>query len=1775
MITQRLKVEKDQAGNSTGNIVKDDSSQFIAWGYNYTRPRGGLIEDLWETNLTSIEADFDNIKTHGNIVRICLQINKFMNSISGLNTAQFDKLVQLLDFAAQKNLYVIITGSNTWKIADQPTWLTELNENDRWLVQANFWKEIARRVSGHPAVAWYNLINKPIDQNINFEIASASINTDDNTIDFVFQNVVDIIDTNLELKWNRSGYAIISSSDRQQIAYLKYSSVVYDANLAEDGETALSYTISLIGCIKEKFGNYNIMSANSGYISFIDKEIDITGNQISNINSAAKTATIDLNSAFQSFKTTELDNKTIAGFVGNTYSAALIDVNQPTGGGDDFQTSTLIGIQNINDRYSKTICSNYNLVENNHAVYGSSLNNDGQIGNIPLGYGQVLNPYNISNNQYYLPTYYNSNKINFVNFGLNDFISNGKPYGLNSKFFIQTFRVILSRLRASSVTEFTNSNFTGSTTVTKISASGGSYQKTTTNKTGASAITFSTPSNFTGGTVAIGFMVENGADATAQITVNDRSYFQSLKSGVDTLSGITAPVVKRINSLPSGVNTFTISLTVNSATSACLDYWQIESNSPAPIIVHSIIDYEKEANVSTLNKTYNSGAIDLWNNAICNLVYGEFFDGSIAILDCHEALSRGTSSPDECFGNDNFNLNQIGHFKIAVNCATVFNYHEYLIDNFYSDNGQYTYLTQNEHNLQVGDIVVIKGASPAALNGAFRVNATTSPNAFSISNSATVTNPSITSASYAKCLLKPNKPYFINAGSNIPNDIVFITDSIAGSNNVTANGRYNIQLSSNAGVTDNSALQNCVIKTPLIWSNIKDYVDQTGGVYYSTYITLTPNGRSNKTIATNWINAIKAAIKIYDLNTPITVGTTYVDSDGAVSSGFGFSNTQSLLDIISPHQYIIDSVSDAVNGIAKCASQNQPVVLEEGAVPYQNVNLSTNYSQKITANYLTKSKQYIAGALSDYRADSAVIASGTPTKNNYDLFVTLAPWMNDYPMNNSTNIANVNSYYWVHSQSIKDNKPRVIGTKSLIPIGDLNVRISDVLASSSSGNVSPGTYQYAVSALLADGTETVLYPDDNGIIEIIENKNIAISWLPDPSIELSVLNYCIYKYKTVDSGGTRFGPQWWRIGETVASTTSFTDSNTSHYGRISGSQNNPTWSANINYRTGDYTRLSGVTYQAISNIAAGQNPPPNATHWTANATATSGITTTSSTLRLDTTEPVTLTDLPSSGVVLVNGEYIKYEGTYSDGGTPYLINLTRGFYNTTPQASSATAVYPLPNKNFEFVEKSSTTPTNRFNLPKIGSYIAQSNLFFDGNDSYAYLNTSTPINSNIDLNFNNFKLTKNQSLASNNSRTVVRLGGSYAGPYNNLITASPLSPSLGVRHPSWTFNYSGLSGSDMGSFDVCIDLPINASSLDYSIYLSSLDTTYPSGTNNVPNQGFFRYVGNDLTNQPFANRSLRYRGLYAGTGTASTWQSGDIFYYNGTVNAKVFNGFYQIWGKHAIALSAGTATPSDTGGYFDPIQTNCSGSTGSNTLTGLSSTKTANMVIGMLVTGSSAVQSNTVITAKPTSTSVTLSKPLTANISTTTLSFRGWTAYQLAPVTSNNRATFIVSLKSISGSWSYLGGYYGSTNQVQLPDVPISNPDWFAPNNWRLGVYNAGSNVDPSVANPSIKNFKYNYGSDNASGTEIMYTQTKGVFLPVNSGKVSLTNSAGSNVLLSSSDFTANDTTYSSFNLSFIANDDTSYVQIDSRNVNIFNAKVDVKVSETLATKGTPIATIV
>ncbi len=150
--------------DKNGFILDQSGKPFIPWGFNYDHDADGrLIEDYWDNEWPTVEAHFGQMKKLGaNVVRIHLQLGKFMDGPDKANETSLDQLDKLLRLAENNRLYLDLTGLGCYHKKDVPAWYDRLSEKDRWDVQARFWLAVAGRCKDRPAVFCYDLMNEAI-----------------------------------------------------------------------------------------------------------------------------------------------------------------------------------------------------------------------------------------------------------------------------------------------------------------------------------------------------------------------------------------------------------------------------------------------------------------------------------------------------------------------------------------------------------------------------------------------------------------------------------------------------------------------------------------------------------------------------------------------------------------------------------------------------------------------------------------------------------------------------------------------------------------------------------------------------------------------------------------------------------------------------------------------------------------------------------------------------------------------------------------------------------------------------------------------------------------------------------------------------------------------------------------------------------------------------------------------------------------------------------------------------------------------------------------------------------------------------------------------------------------------------------------------------------------------------------------------------------------------------------------------------------------------------
>src|SRR5262245_29211207 len=157
---ERIRVSDDKRGFTLENSKK----KVVPWGFNYDHDeKGRLIEDYWDKEWDKVVEDFGEMRDLGaNVVRIHLQVARFLRAADEADQKSLARLGKLLELAEKTGLYLDLTGLGCYHKQDVPAWYDELSEQGRWEAQSVFWEAIARTCANSPAVFCYDLMNEPV-----------------------------------------------------------------------------------------------------------------------------------------------------------------------------------------------------------------------------------------------------------------------------------------------------------------------------------------------------------------------------------------------------------------------------------------------------------------------------------------------------------------------------------------------------------------------------------------------------------------------------------------------------------------------------------------------------------------------------------------------------------------------------------------------------------------------------------------------------------------------------------------------------------------------------------------------------------------------------------------------------------------------------------------------------------------------------------------------------------------------------------------------------------------------------------------------------------------------------------------------------------------------------------------------------------------------------------------------------------------------------------------------------------------------------------------------------------------------------------------------------------------------------------------------------------------------------------------------------------------------------------------------------------------------------
>jgi hypothetical protein len=145
-------------------VRADTSERFVIWGFNYDRDDSGrLLEDYWADEWETVVQDFREMKEmKANVVRVHLQLGKFMDDAERPNAANLERLAKFVRLAEDIGLYLDVTGLGCYHKQEVPAWYNALDESARWEAQARFWQAVAKVCRESTAIFCYDLMNEPI-----------------------------------------------------------------------------------------------------------------------------------------------------------------------------------------------------------------------------------------------------------------------------------------------------------------------------------------------------------------------------------------------------------------------------------------------------------------------------------------------------------------------------------------------------------------------------------------------------------------------------------------------------------------------------------------------------------------------------------------------------------------------------------------------------------------------------------------------------------------------------------------------------------------------------------------------------------------------------------------------------------------------------------------------------------------------------------------------------------------------------------------------------------------------------------------------------------------------------------------------------------------------------------------------------------------------------------------------------------------------------------------------------------------------------------------------------------------------------------------------------------------------------------------------------------------------------------------------------------------------------------------------------------------------------
>lgn len=162
---QKLHLERITVSPDQRHFMGEKTRRrFTPLGFNYDHDEHfRLLEDYWHDEWHKVEKDFADMRAIGaNIIRIHLQLGKFLVSPDALNEDELQQLDKLICLARSHGLYLDLVGLGCYHARDVPAWYNAMDYRARWDVQAMFWETLASRYANEAAIFCFDLMNEPV-----------------------------------------------------------------------------------------------------------------------------------------------------------------------------------------------------------------------------------------------------------------------------------------------------------------------------------------------------------------------------------------------------------------------------------------------------------------------------------------------------------------------------------------------------------------------------------------------------------------------------------------------------------------------------------------------------------------------------------------------------------------------------------------------------------------------------------------------------------------------------------------------------------------------------------------------------------------------------------------------------------------------------------------------------------------------------------------------------------------------------------------------------------------------------------------------------------------------------------------------------------------------------------------------------------------------------------------------------------------------------------------------------------------------------------------------------------------------------------------------------------------------------------------------------------------------------------------------------------------------------------------------------------------------------